>query len=480
MKKYVFKTKPYDHQKEVLQKCWNSKNYAWFMEMGTGKSKVCIDNAATLYENNLINALVITAPKGVYRNWAEQEIPTHLPDRIKTKMMVWKPTTSKKILKEREEFLENCEEFKIFIINIEALSTQKGCAYLQKFLMRSRSMLAIDESTTIKQPTAKRTKNIIKLSEFAIYRRILTGFPITKSPLDLWAQIRFLSKNLLGDVGDSFHKFQYRYAVIVRRHLQSHSFQDVVGFKNLKQLNSLLQHFSSRILKEECLDLPEKIYQIREVTMSAEQVRVYEEVRKYCVSHLGNEEFMTANNVMTQLLRLQQILSGHFKSDLGEIIDLPDNRIEELMAVLQEVQGKTIIWSRFRYDITRIYERLKKDYGDKSVVQYFGDVNDEERSSAIDQFQNGEAQFFVGNPQTGGMGITLTKAQNVIYFANSFDLAIRTQSEDRAHRIGQKNNVTYIDFICKGTVDERIVKALKNKMDIATEVMGENVKQWFN
>lgn len=240
------------------------------------------------------------------------------------------------------------------------MSTQKGCAYLQKFLMRSRSMLAIDESTTIKQPTAKRTKNIIKLSEFAIYRRILTGFPITKSPLDLWAQIRFLSKNLLGDVGDSFHKFQYRYAVIVRRHLQSHSFQDVVGFKNLKQLNSLLQHFSSRVLKEECLDLPEKIYQIREVTMSSEQMRVYEEVRKYCVSHLDDEEFMTANNVMTQLLRLQQILSGHFKSDLGEIIDLPDNRIEELMAVLQEVQGKTIIWSRFRYDITRIYERLKK------------------------------------------------------------------------------------------------------------------------
>ena len=134
----------------------------------------------------------------------------------------------------------------------------------------------------------------------------------------------------------------------------------------------MLQHFSSRVLKEECLDLPEKIYQIREVTMSSEQMRVYEEVRKYCVSHLDDEEFMTANNVMTQLLRLQQILSGHFKSDLGEIIDLPDNRIEELTAVLQEVQGKTIIWSRFRYDITRIYERLKKEYGDKSVVLLYG------------------------------------------------------------------------------------------------------------
>jgi len=480
MIKYVFKTEPYAHQREVLKKCWNAKNYAWFMEMGTGKSKVCIDNAATLFENGFIDALVITAPKGVYRNWAEQEIPTHMPDRIANKIMVWKPTTSKKIIKQREDFLEKSEELRIFLINIEALSTKKGCVYLQKLLMRSRAMLAIDESTTIKQPTAKRTKNLIKLSEFAVYRRILTGFPITKSPLDLWAQVRFLSKNLLGDVGDSFHKFQYRYAVVVRRHLQSHSFQDVVGFKNLKQLNSMLKHFSSRVLKEECLDLPEKIYQVREVAMSAEQIRVYEEIRKYCVSHLDDQEFMTTRNVMTQLLRLQQILSGHFKSDSGEIIEIADNRIEELMSVLQEVQGKTIIWSRFRHDVIRIYERLIKDFGKGSAVNYFGDTTDEERSSAIEKFQNGDAQFFVGNPQTGGMGITLNKAQNVIYFANSFDLAVRTQSEDRAHRIGQKNNVTYIDFVCKGTVDEQIVKALKNKMDIATEVMGEKLKIWLN
>ncbi len=480
MIKYQFKTEPYQHQREVLQKCWNSKNYAWFMEMGTGKSKVCIDNAATLFENRLIDTLVITAPKGVYRNWAEQEIPTHLPDRIEINIMVWKPSNSKKIEKERQDFLEPCEELKIFLINIEALSTKKGCQYLQKVLMRSCSMLAVDESTTIKQPTAKRTKNLIKLSEFAMYKRILTGFPITKSPLDLWAQVRFLSKNLLGDVGESFHKFQYRYAVVVRRHLQSHSFQDVVGFKNIKQLNSLLQHFSSRVLKEDCLDLPEKIYQVREVAMSTEQMRIYEEIRKYCVSHLDDQEFMTTRNVMTQLLRLQQILSGHFKSDSGEIINVADNRIEELMSVLQEVQGKTIIWSRFRYDVIRIYERLIKDYGKDSAVNYFGDTTDEQRSKAIEQFQNGDAQFFVGNPQTGGMGITLTSAQNVIYFANSFDLAVRTQSEDRAHRIGQKNNVTYIDFICKGTVDERIVKALKNKMDIATEVMGEEIKNWLS
>jgi SNF2 family DNA or RNA helicase len=182
---------------------------------------------------------------------------------------------------------------------------------------------------------------------------------------------------------------------------------------------------------------------------------------------------------MTQLLRMQQVLSGHTKSDDGNIIPVKDNRINELLNCLEEVEGKTIIWSRFRFDVLRIKQTLEKEYGETSVVSYFGDTSDEDRTLAIEKFQEGDAQFFVGNPQTGGMGITLTAAQNVIYFANSFDLAIRTQSEDRAHRIGQKNSVTYIDLICEGTIDERIVKALRSKMDIASVVMGEELKNWL-
>tara|TARA_R100001086_G_scaffold247045_1_gene180395 strand:- start:2382 stop:2936 length:555 start_codon:yes stop_codon:yes gene_type:complete len=183
---------------------------------------------------------------------------------------------------------------------------------------------------------------------------------------------------------------------------------------------------------------------------------------------------------MTQLLRMQQVLSGHTRPDGSDkIIEIKDNRLDELMTCLEEVEGKVIIWSRFRYDVKRITAALLQKYGPSSAVSYFGDTTDEERTAAIEHFQNGNARFFIGNPQTGGYGITLTAAQTVVYFANSFDLAVRMQSEDRAHRIGQTNHVTYIDLIATGTIDDRIVKALRNKMDIASVVMGEELKEWL-
>ena len=264
-----------------------------------------------------------------------------------------------------------------------------------------------------------------------------------------------------------------------KRSVGSHSFNMVVGYRNLEQLTQIINGFSSRVLKKDCLDLPEKIYTQRNISMTPDQKRIYNDLKEYAMAHLEDHEFMTANNVMTQLLRMQQVLSGHTKSDDGNTIEVNDNRLSELLDCLEEVEGKTIIWSRFRYDVIRIEASLAQLYGNDSVVSYFGDTTDEERTTAIEQFQNGDAQYFVGNPQTGGMGITLTAAQNIIYFSNSFDLAVRTQSEDRAHRIGQKNNVTYIDFICEGTIDERIVKALRNKMDIASVVMGEELKEWL-
>ena len=477
--KYKFKTKPFEHQAKVLKESWNRVNYAFFMEMGTGKSKVCIDNVGILYEQRKIDTFIVVAPKGVYRNWAKLEIPIHLPDRIAHNMVIWKPSPNKKEKEELLNLMAPPECLRIFIMNVEALSTQKGVKFLEKLLLYSKALLAVDESTTIKSPKARRTKALIKLGKNALYRRILTGFPVTQSPMDLWAQCRFMDERLLGDGGKSFHQFQYRYAIVKKRSVGTHSFNMVVGYRNLEQLTSILSGFSSRVLKKDCLDLPDKMYIQRNVSMTKEQKRIYNDLKEYAVAHLEDQEFMTANNVMTQLLRMQQVLSGHTKSDSGETITIGDNRINELLDCLEEIEGKTIIWSRFRYDVIRIEAALAQMYGNNSVVSYFGDTSDEARTTAIEQFQEGDAQFFVGNPQTGGMGITLTAAQNVIYFANSFDLAIRTQSEDRAHRIGQKNPVTYIDLICEGTIDERIVKALRNKMDIASMVMGEELKEWL-
>ena len=478
---YSYKTKPYRHQRDVLERSWYETNWAFFMEMGTGKSKVCIDTAAMLYENGKIDTFIVVAPKGVYRNWANLEIPAHMPDRVAkdATVLIWRPTPTKALKKDLIGFMQPAEGFRVLVMNVEALSTKKGQKYLETVLSASKALLAIDESTAIKSPKASRTKALIRLSGLATYRRILTGFPVTQSPMDLWAQCRFMSPKLLGDCGDNFFQFQYRYAVQQKRHVGSHSFNQIVGNRNLEELSVLLKNFSSRVMKDECLDLPSKIYSQRSVQLSPDQNRIYNDLKDYALAHIEDHEFMTATNVMTQLLRMQQVLSGHTKSDSGEIIEVKDNRIDELMACLDETEGKAIIWSRFRYDIKRIASALTKKYGPQSTVTYFGDTTDEQRSEAIERFQNGNAQFFIGNPQTGGHGITLTAATTVIYFANSFDLALRMQSEDRAHRIGQKEHVTYIDLIAEGTIDERIVKALRDKMDIASVVMGEELKEWL-
>ena len=481
MTDYEYKTKPYQHQHDVLMLSWDKESWAYFMEMGTGKSKVCIDNAAMLQECGEIDTFIVVAPKGVYRNWANLEIPAHMPDRVRKDSLIaiWRPTPPRALKQDLLSFMEPAKNFRILVMNIEALSTVKGQKFLVGVLKASQALLAVDESTAIKSPKASRTKALIKMSELAKYKRILTGFPVTQSPMDLWAQCRFLDKTFLGDCGDNYFQYQYRYAVMKKQSVGTHSFNRVVGYRNLEELSGFLKNFSSRVMKEECLDLPAKIYTQRSVTLSGDQARIYDELKKYALAHIEDEEFMTANNVMTQLLRMQQVLSGHTKVDSGEMIEIKDNRLNELMDCLEEVEGKAIIWSRFRYDVKRITEALSKKYGPRSTVNYFGDTSDEARSTAIENFQEGDARFFVGNPQTGGYGITLTAAQTVIYFANSFDLAIRMQSEDRAHRIGQTEHVNYIDLISEGTIDEQIVKALRNKMDIASVVMGEELKEWL-
>ena len=479
---YEHKTTPYAHQAETLQASWSQTNWAYFMEMGTGKSKVCIDNAAMLYERGEIDTFIVAAPKGVYRNWANLEIPAHMPDRVREGSLVamWKPNPTKALKSDLASFAEpSTGGLRMLMINIEALSTAKGQRYLEAVLRASKALLAIDESTAIKSPKASRSKALIKLAPLAKYRRILTGFPVTQSPLDLWAQCRFLDGSLLGDCGNNFFQFQYRYAIMNKRTMGAHSFNQIVGYRNLDELSDRLKVFSSRVMKDDCLDLPGKIYTQRTVVMTADQERIYNDLKKYALAHIEDQEYMTATNVMTQLLRLQQVLSGHTKSDSGEVIEIKDNRLNEMMECLAETDGKAIIWSRFRYDVKRIAAALAKEHGPRSVVTYFGDTSDEERSEAIERFQNGEARFFVGNPQTGGYGITLTAATLVIYFANSFDLAVRMQSEDRAHRIGQNKHVTYIDLIAEGTIDKQIVQALRSKMDIASKVMGEELKQWL-
>jgi SNF2 family DNA or RNA helicase len=445
------------------------------MEMGTGKSKVLIDTIGILYGKGAINAVVIVAPKGVYRNWSTKEIPDHMPDHIDTHVAVWSPAPRKQEKADLVKlFNTDLDKLKIFIINVEAFSTPKGVKFTENFILGHQVLFAVDESTTIKNPKASRTKAITKLAKNTKYRRILTGSPITQSPLDLYSQTEVLETNLLGYT--SYYSFQNHYGEVVNRYFGGRTVRQVVGYRNLDELSQKLDSFSYRVLKSDCLDLPEKLYIRRDVTLTTEQKKLYAELKELAITELANQETVSVTNVLTQLLRLHQIVCGHIKSDDGTETPINNNRIDELIEVIAEIQGKVIIWANYRQNILEIVETLQGLFGVDAVASYFGDTTPDERERVIKQFQNPDSplRFFVGNTQTGGYGITLTEAQNVIYYSNNFDLEKRLQSEDRAHRIGQKNNVTYVDLVAKDTVDEKIVTALRNKLDLAQEVLGDD------
>ena len=363
-------------------------------------------------------------------------------------------------------------------MNVEAFSSKKGAEFALKFLRSHKTLMAVDESTTIKTPTANRTKSITAIAPLAKYRRILTGSPVTKSPLDLYSQCKFLHEDLLGFT--SYYAFRQRYAHMVTRNFGGRQVQIVGSYKRLDELSESLKPFSYRVLKEDCLDLPDKIYIKRYVELTDEQKKNYSSMKQIALTAI-NGRTITAPHVLTQLMRLHQITCGHIKLDNDEIVNLKNNRVTELMNVLEEVEGKAIIWANYIHDIENIVKEIKKEYGDNSVVQYYGAIDSEKRQKNIEQFQNPNSpvRFFVGNPQTGGYGITLTQANTVIYYSNGYDLEKRLQSEDRAHRIGQKKSVTYIDLIAEKTVDEKIVKALRKKINIASEILGEELKEWI-
>ena len=475
---YKFKTKPYAHQLVALSKSWNKKEYGYFMEMGTGKSKVLVDNMSMLYDKGKIDGALIVAPKGVYTNWLSQEIPTHLVRHIKPKMVLWTATTSKAKDKEYQQLFKPDLDLHILIMNVEAFSTKKGVEFAYKFLRTHKTLMTIDESTTIKTPTAKRTRSICNLGKHAKYRRILTGSPVTKSPLDLYTQCGFLDEELLGF--GSFYSFRNRYAVMVDRNFGGRRVQIPTGYQRLDELSEILKKFSDRVLKEDCLDLPPKTYIERQVELTDEQMKAYSTMKSAALATLKGK-MATAPHVLTQMMRLHQITCGHLKNDDGSITEVKSNRIKALLEVLDEVEGKVIIWANYVYDIKQIVNAISDEYGDDSIVQYYGAIDSEKRQDNIKKFQdpNSKARFFIGNPQTGGYGITLTAASNVIYYSNGYDLEKRLQSEDRAHRIGQKKSVTYVDLIAPKTVDEKIRKALRKKINIATQVMGEELRDWI-
>ena len=476
----VYQTKPHPHQEEAVQKSWDKPAFALFMEMGTGKTKVTIDSFANLFLAGKIEGVIVVAPKGVYMNWYDPEIPVHLLKTIPTKMAYWTSSPNEVEKKRLEDvMIKEPGKLNILIVNVEAYSLDKAYQLSIQFMKKFRTFMVVDESTSIKNPEASRTKKLLKIRVLAAYRRVLTGTPVTQSPLDLYAQLNFLDPKILGF--PNYFSFRARYAKLEQSHISGKNFKTVVGYQNLDELSEKVKRYCYEAKKDQCLSLPQKIYQRRMVDMSPEQKKHYESFRKYAMTVLADTE-IAAPSVLAILQKLHQISCGFIIDENGVSHEVGSTKLAELEAIIDEspADQKIIIWAAYRHSIFMLENFLKKKYGENSVVTYFGDTTQKQRGEAIASFKEHGvgARFFLANARTGGYGLTLVSSTLSIYYANTYSLEQRLQSEDRNHRIGQNKPVTYIDLVTKNTVDEKILNALRNKIDIASQVMREDPKKW--
>lgn len=439
------------------------------MEQGTGKSLVIIATFTHLFLEKKIDAVLILAPNGVHDNWNRVEIPAHCSlFEDSYEKAVWHGTDG---VRKRNHWNSVVEgepgKLSILMANIEAARTTAFKDSLQQLLKR-RFLLVIDESTVIKNPKAEQSRAVHKLADFASYSRILTGTPITQGPLDFWSQCRALNGSALPYPSYTAYKHEFAVEELVYMGPNRPQFLKVVGYKNIEVLKAHIARFSTRILKKECLDLPEKIYTKRYIDLTPEQKRIYKDLSEKCIAQLGNGQQVSVTMALTAMLRLQQVALGYVTDDIGSMKMIPSNRINALVETLEENPVKTIIFCRFKEDILRIKETL----GDAlRYVEYHGDIEEKERSGAIDAFQRDEGVRLFIATDAAARGLTLTAAEHVVYYSQGFSLEKRLQSEDRAHRIGQKKNVLYTDFVSRGTVDEKIVQALLLKQEMADKIL---------
>jgi len=485
MTTYIPKLPPREHQLVGLAKSRGKPGFGWLMDMGTGKT--CTDLAETgeLYYEQEIDACLLLAPKGVYTNWETDELPKHFSDQLyndDSVRAIWRGGGTKANRAEIDALFRDPGEkrLKFFSMNIEALgASDKAFDVAFEFVKRNkgRVKIAIDESTAIKNSTAVRTKAVIRLREYANYRRILCGQPVPNGPMDLFSQIDFCQPGFLGK---SFYSYKARYAVEQETFFGTRAVKQIVGYRDIQELAKRIEPITFRKRKEECLQLPEQIYlPMRKVELTDQQRRIYQDVLDNATARISGEDYVTATLALTQILRLHQVLCGHVVDEEGKTHRLDSNRPKIMLESTEEMRGSGIIWATYRDDIARIEETLRKAYGENKVVSYHGGISQEGRDIAKKKFQDGFANWFVGTPQAASRGLTLVRTSNSCYYSNSHNLDHRDQSESRTHRDGQHWPCVYDDIAVPGTVEVKIIEALRKKMDLASLVLQDGVRKWL-
>jgi SNF2 family DNA or RNA helicase len=480
---YVSKLTPYPHQSEALKRMRGRRAFALLMSMRTGKSKVICDEFASVVMDNAGRAdLLLIAPAGVYKTWVDEFKKQWSDNLLNASMIgVWESGASRQKLAVLEHIVLSSQDFpgpRILIVNIEALSSvQRARELCAAFVTQRKCTLVIDESTTIKTPSAARTKFVVqKLGPLAAYRRILSGLPTPRSPLDIFSQMEFLDWKILGF--RSFYAFRARYAVMVRKNFGGRSVPVVVGYRHEEELRAAIAPHSYRVTLDDVRDAAPPVYAIREVDLTDEQKHIYKEVLAKATAMLSSGDHVTATSVITQVLRLHQILCGHVRDENDVLHHVPEKRTQALLDILGEYDGKAIIWTNYDYCVKSITNALRKDFGENSVARFWGG-NLDTREDEEARFKNdAQCRFMVATQAAGGRGRTWSVADLHVFYSNSYDLEHRDQAEQRAEGVQKGVQASRIDLVARGTVDEKILKALRDKIDLASAITGDAWREW--
>ena len=521
--------KPYKYQQEVFDFIKNKDQFALFMEQGTGKSKVTIMKTQHLYDKNLIDKVVIIVPNALKFQWVREQFKTHF-DR-KYSSCVWQNKKTKKFEADFDKFCQKTH-LKILSVNIESFSSSYFEKFLKKFLDSSKkeAFIVVDESTTIKNPTAIRSKKIVKGFRRRRFKAILTGTPVPHSPFDLWNQFEFLRENFFKM---NYYHFTHRYGIIMKmrnwktdKSFETLLTQDIfekvknevagykindgllerlsskyelkksdvikilksnnyIPYKNMEELNDQIDKITVKKNKKDCLDLPDKVYETLEVELSLEQKRIIKELKKEAVAFYEGKE-LTVVNIVSMCIRFQQITGGHFPTPVhhvkrtinkeGVVEELykieydnkPIKNNPKIKALQQDLEcvsrdTQIIVWAIFVPELKLIHNTLRKDY---KCGLIYGSTQTDEREKIIESFKSREIQILIISSSIGQMGLNLQVSNLHYFYSNDYRPDRRLQAEDRSHRIGQKNKVTYKDIICLDSIDQKIKLVLSGKEKI--------------
>lgn len=497
---YVPALPPRAHQRRALDKMRlpekgdSMEAFALFHAQRCGKTSTALNDFGQLELDGRAHDFLEISRGGVYASWrtamfgdAVTGEPGHLSADLAKRIVVhtWKSTGGKAHDKAFENFLKITDRPRALLINIEALSSVERArkailAYVQA--TGRRVYCAIDESLIIANPSSARTKFVLaKLAPHCDYRRILCGLPTPRDPMQLFSQFAYLDWSILGH--RSFFSFRNRYAILRNEFFGGRTVQIIVGFRNTEELQELIAPYSDRVTLADVYDLPPKMYSRRDVEMTPEQVKLYAEMKAFATMTISETEHVTATIVITQMLRLHQLLCGYTTDDQGIVHLIPTNRTRVLLEVLEEYDGKAVIWCAYDHSIRLVVEALEREYGKGSVARWWGGNRttreDEERVFKSDPM----CRFMVSTAAAGGRGREWSCADLTIFSENVFSNDDRQQAEDRVQAVGKTKSNGYIDLVSRkpdgsDTMDGIILKALREDMNLSDLVTGDQFRQW--